>query len=168
MGSGTDPCESRDPHYYTTILYGSSNSIKFTFVIIIFDFWIQFIFTFVNKINTMKERIVALMDYFHMTPGQFADRISVQRSSISHILSGRNKPSLEFIQKILRHFPEINTDWLILGKGEIMDKQKTEIREDQKPAEADPEKALPAEKPSIDHIVMCYSDGTFRLYRSGQ
>ena len=48
-----------------------------------------------------------------MSPSFFADAIGVQRSSISHILSGRNKPSLDIIQKILRVFPDINRDWIL-------------------------------------------------------
>lgn len=48
-----------------------------------------------------------------MSPSFFADAIGVQRSSISHILSGRNKPSLDIIQKILKIFPDINRDWLL-------------------------------------------------------
>ena len=61
-----------------------------------------------------------------MSPAQFADVINVQRSSISHLISGRNKPSLEFIQKILKTFPEIDSDWLLFGKGEMNTTQKGE------------------------------------------
>ena len=117
----------------------------------------------------MTERIIALMDYFHMTPGQFADRISVQRSSISHLLSGRNKPSLEFIQKVLRQFPEINSDWLILGNGEMINMhQESEKRADQKHAEENKGNTVPAKNPSLDSVILCYSDGTFRSYKSGK
>lgn len=65
----------------------------------------------------MKERISKLIEQKKLTHAQFADLIDVQPSSISHILSGRNKPSLDFIQKVLSNFKEINSDWLILGKG---------------------------------------------------
>jgi len=55
-----------------------------------------------------------------MTPTQFADEIGIQRSSISHILSGRNNPSLDVILKILGRFKEIDSNWLILGKGNLL------------------------------------------------
>ena len=49
----------------------------------------------------------------NLSASAFADKIEVQRSSISHILSGRNKPSLEFIQKVLTAFPKVSSDWLL-------------------------------------------------------
>jgi transcriptional regulator with XRE-family HTH domain len=58
-----------------------------------------------------------------MSPSFFADAIGVQRSSISHILSGRNKPSLDIIQKILRVFPDINRDWLLFDTETPYDNQ---------------------------------------------
>ena len=52
-----------------------------------------------------------------LSPSQFADKLGVQRSGVSHLLSGRNKPSFEFINKMLVAFPKINPDWLITGNG---------------------------------------------------
>jgi len=71
-----------------------------------------------------------------LSASQFADKIGVQRSSVSHVLSGRNKPSLEFVQKILLAYPEISSDWILFGTGLII-KQKTSVKppdrkEDQK------------------------------------
>lgn len=68
----------------------------------------------------MKERIEKIMKSEGMSASKFADAIGVQRSGISHILSGRNKPSLELVNKILKHFDKINADWLLLGKGEMV------------------------------------------------
>lgn len=67
----------------------------------------------------MTERILQIITFTNLSPSQFADRIGVQRSSISHIISGRNRPSLEFVQKILSRFPEINPSWLLAGKGDM-------------------------------------------------
>lgn len=61
----------------------------------------------------MNHKIQKIMQDNGLTPSHFADQIDVQRSTISHILVGRNKPSLEIIQKIKRRFPEISYDWLI-------------------------------------------------------
>lgn len=66
----------------------------------------------------MKDRITRIIKDKNYTAAQFADEIGVQKSGISHILSGRNNPSLDFIQKILFRFPEVNTEWLMFGKGE--------------------------------------------------
>lgn len=65
----------------------------------------------------MIERIRLLLETLNLTASQFADEINVQRSGVSHIMSGRNKASLEFIKKILDRYPEISPDWLISGKG---------------------------------------------------
>lgn len=62
-----------------------------------------------------KERIIEIIEKSGLTPSEFADKIGVQRSAISHITSGRNNPSLDFLIKIKNEFPEIDTDWLIFG-----------------------------------------------------
>ncbi len=71
----------------------------------------------------MKDRIIQLLNSEGLSASKFADIIGVQRSSMSHILSGRNNPSLDFIQKIMRSFPNINGDWLISGSGEMTKNQ---------------------------------------------
>src|SRR5690606_458930 len=63
----------------------------------------------------LSKRILEIMEKSGLTPSEFADKIEVQRSAISHITSGRNKPSLEFLIKIKKVFPEIDTDWLVFG-----------------------------------------------------
>ena len=67
----------------------------------------------------MKDRLITLLDMEHLTPSKFADLIGVQRSSVSHVLSGRNKPSFDFLEKTLRAFPGLEADWLIMGKGQM-------------------------------------------------
>ena len=65
-----------------------------------------------------RERIELLMKCYSLTPSQFADRTGIQRASVSHIISGRNKPSLEVLQKIYEAFPELDLRWLMTGQGE--------------------------------------------------
>lgn len=77
----------------------------------------------------MQERILLLMKSFGMNPTEFADEIGVQRSSISHILSGRNNPSLDLVTKILNRFPEIDSNWLVLGKGSLVVKSEEKSEE---------------------------------------
>ena len=73
----------------------------------------------------MKDRLVQLMESESLSPAKFADEIDVQRSSISHILSERNKPSYDFILKILGRFQDLNAEWLLTGKGSM--KKTTDI-----------------------------------------
>lgn len=68
----------------------------------------------------MIERIKLLISVKNLSPAQLALGIGVQRSGISHILSGRNKPSLDFVMKILETYPEINESWLLMGIGEML------------------------------------------------
>ncbi|MBN1118491.1 MAG: helix-turn-helix domain-containing protein [Bacteroidales bacterium] len=65
----------------------------------------------------MKERLKEILSQERLSPARFAELVGVQRSSVSHIISGRNKPSLDFLQKILANFEHISPDWLISGKG---------------------------------------------------
>lgn len=68
----------------------------------------------------IQERITELMAYLKLTAGALAEKIGVQPSSVSHILSGRNKPSLDFVNKLLVCFPQVNYDWLVNGKGSML------------------------------------------------
>lgn len=89
----------------------------------------------------IKERILLLMNAQGMNPTQFADEIEVQRSSISHILSGRNNPSLDIVTKILKRFKEVDSNWLILGQGSLVS-SKNEINIDKSPSLFDEEEIL--------------------------
>ncbi|MDR6968455.1 transcriptional regulator with XRE-family HTH domain [Flavobacterium arsenatis] len=73
----------------------------------------------VNTDDFIK-RLEILMEHFGMNASSFADKIGVQRSSISHLLSGRNKPSLDFVMKIMDLFPEVNLYWILNGKGNLL------------------------------------------------
>lgn len=65
----------------------------------------------------MQDRLKEILSQERLTPARFAELVGVQRSSVSHIISGRNKPSLDFLQKILTNFEHISPDWLVSGKG---------------------------------------------------
>lgn len=64
------------------------------------------------------------MDYKGLTSSELADSIGVQRSNVTHVLHNRNKPSFQFISKMLEAYPEINAKWLLLGTGEMLEQQK--------------------------------------------
>jgi transcriptional regulator with XRE-family HTH domain len=133
----------------------------------------------------MQDQILEILTKERLSSSQFADRIGVQRSSVSHVLSGRNKPGFDFIQKILVAFPDINGDWLITGSGDMYKKkspseglfetnnemQKAENleRTERKPVTLNimkPEKEdvkVPKTR-EIDRIIIFYTDRTFREY----
>ena len=67
--------------------------------------------------TSMNNRLQQFLELENLTPAKLADTIGVQRSGLSHILSGRNKPSYDFITRLLAKFPRINSDWLLTGKG---------------------------------------------------
>ncbi len=72
----------------------------------------------------MKERILEFLRMENKTSAQFAEEIGVQPSGISHILSGRNNPSLDFIIKMLEKYSFLSTDWLLFGKGSMYKEPK--------------------------------------------
>ena len=71
----------------------------------------------------MNRRFQTILDLETLSPAHLADRLGVQRSGISHILSGRNKPSFELLQRVVQSFPEISAEWLITGNGKPLKEQ---------------------------------------------
>ena len=65
----------------------------------------------------MEQRLQLFLQMEQLSQSQFADKMGIQRSGVTHLLSGRNKPSFEFITRMLQAFPTLNAEWLILGKG---------------------------------------------------
>ncbi|HSD14753.1 MAG TPA: helix-turn-helix transcriptional regulator [Flavobacterium sp.] len=69
------------------------------------------------NVDDFVKRLETVLEYYSLSASSFADKIGVQRSSLSHLLSGRNKPSLDFILKIIQVFPEVDLYWILNGKG---------------------------------------------------
>lgn len=108
------------------------------------------------------KRLEELLQYYSLSASALADRIGVQRSSISHLLSGRNKPSLDFVMRVVKTFPEVNLYWLLNGKGSFP--QNTDHKKSQPPTPASEKTAQPKSGQNIEKIVVFYSDGTFKTY----
>ena len=68
----------------------------------------------------IKDRIRMIMEREKVPPRVFAETIGVQQSTLSHILNGRNKPSLEVVMKVHQKYDYVNLEWLLYGKGEMM------------------------------------------------
>ncbi len=114
-------------------------------------------------------RMERLLAHYGLTASAFADKIQVQRSSISHLLSGRNKPSLDFVLKVVKTFPEVNLYWLLNGKGSFPTSAHSETEMDSSPkVHLTPESGLasPMSKTekTIEKIIIFYSDGSFKSY----
>jgi transcriptional regulator with XRE-family HTH domain len=77
----------------------------------------------------MKERLQKILDNYNLNSSRLAEKLGVQRSGISHIMSGRNKPGFDFLKGILDLFPEIDANWLITGKG-TMFKEESGVEND--------------------------------------
>lgn len=127
----------------------------------------------------MIDRLRKIMEVNNYTPSLFADEIGVQRSSISHILSERNKPSLELVQKLLTRFRDLNSEWLLFGIGKMTKDNKVltsspelNFEKDVNLISSDKTTKIEIEniiKPSsnnneIEKIMIFYSDKTFEVF----
>ncbi len=132
----------------------------------------------VNAVEFTK-RLERILEEYDLSAASFAQKIDVGRATISHILSGRNKPSLDFVMKITTSFPEVDLYWLLNGKGTFPKKQTSPSLEQQaitpSPKNTYTEKQDPKvnllpkplnPKKSIDKIVIFYTDGSFESYNN--
>jgi len=137
----------------------------------------------------MDERINKILRYYNLSSSQFADEIGVQRSSVSHVLTGRNKPGFDFIQKIIGVFPDVSAEWLITGVGSMLKDEKpvsNELFVEQKSVQASADRTgpevkekdsnllsgndrmvdsdIPEKKKKIEKIIVIYDDRSFDEY----
>ena len=145
------------------------------------------------NIDDFVKRLETILDYYGLNASTFADKIGVQRSSMSHLLSGRNKPSLDFVMKILEVFPDVDLYWILIGKGSFPknNDENLEIPESPTPISSNEnvgtdlfssiekneeekreiKKVSPSknvninfEDDEIEKIVLFYKNGTFKAY----
>ena len=117
--------------------------------------------------DDFTKRLQKVIDYYSETASSFSDKIGVQRSSISHILSGRNKPSLDFVLKILAAYPEVELYWLLNGKGKfpsVSGNPNVEIKRNSVVPEQSVNVKTESKDKNIDKIVIFYKDGTFKEF----
>lgn len=116
--------------------------------------------------NDFAKRLQKVIDFYDETASGFAEKIGVQRSSISHILSGRNKPSLDFVMKVLHSYPEVELYWLMKGKGDFPKQEKTTqtIKNISRPKIF--ETNVESSSSEIDKIIIFYKDGSFKSYEN--
>ncbi|PBJ15685.1 Helix-turn-helix domain protein [Flavobacterium sp. ACN6] len=171
-------------------IYNCNIVIVILFVYICKYAFLKLEFTMVN-IDDFVKRLEIVLDYYGLNASAFADKIGVQRSSMSHLLSGRNKPSLDFVMKILEVFPDVDLYWILIGRGNFPknDEEKIlpplpisiqnsdkdlfyriEVNENKKTETKFPSELkspnLNSEESEIEKIVFFYKNGTFKTYSS--
>tara|TARA_B100001109_G_C18856509_1_gene471945 strand:- start:1201 stop:1614 length:414 start_codon:yes stop_codon:yes gene_type:complete len=130
----------------------------------------------------LSDRFKYIMKLNQLSASAFAEEIGVQRSSVSHVLSGRNKPSLEFMQKVLKRFPKVDANWLVNGttsvdksQFELAEKESNEGKENREqtineniqhqnedsPHAIGERTITSSSSKKIQKIVVFYTDGTF-------
>lgn len=145
------------------------------------------------EFDEMKDRIAHIIRAKNLTAAEFAMRLGIQPSNVSHLLAGRNNPSLDFVKKLKETFPEYNLDWIVLGKGPMTvsepfsdlvlptesmrtDAQKVdnhgyEVEEslfsiENIPNEAKLDKPSPMQKDGLKRIILVFEDDTFEVLLS--
>jgi len=123
--------------------------------------------------EVFAKRIKKIILFYGLSAAQLADKIGVQRSSISHLLSGRNKPSLDFVLKIVKAYDEVDLYWLLNGKGSFpkLDKSQTAINEkskkiSKKPSDTFETSPILQTDNAVEHIIIFYKNGTFKKYKA--
>lgn len=137
------------------------------------------------------QKLNEVLLYYKISPTALADKINVQRSSISHLLSGRNKPSLDFIVRLTDVFPELNFDWLVRDRGQMITLKKdensrfTNVNNNIIPTLFDEQQIVEQKKSSMEisnqkvsiediqqkennpiaKILILYKDGSFEVYQ---
>jgi predicted transcriptional regulator len=135
-------------------------------------------------VNTTEfsKRLQKILDFYSLSATSFSEEIAFNRSTISHLLSGRNKPSLEFVMKLLQTYPDVELYWLLNGKGSFpIASKKTEVHSktiisqkkenslDRNISENSVFENISEKKSNtrpIERIVVFYNDGTFKEYNN--
>ena len=160
--------------------------------VVIYKCMFTFVYTFLAFTMDLNDKIKQILVDKSISPSHFADEIGVQRSSISHILAGRNRPSLDIVQKIMRRYPDLGMDWIledeeftlpIMNTTSYGTRDKVEnpvhipvsrngsdspVRKDpplvSQRADSEPSSEAPVLAKTVERILIFYSDGTFKQY----
>lgn len=108
----------------------------------------------------LKDRIQNILIKNNLNASTFADRLKIQRSNLSHILSGRNKPSIDFIEKFIENFPDEDIIWLITGKTTT---NKSIVKTETPTNNLKKNESI---ERKITRVITFYNDGTFENFES--
>ena len=106
--------------------------------------------------ESINKRIEKLLKEKGISASEFSKKINVQRSSISHIINGRNKPSLEIVTKICKVYPDIKLDWLIFGEN----------YESSSPSPMNSKNIQKDYSTDVEKIILLLKDGTFKAFEN--
>ena len=109
----------------------------------------------------IQDRIQLIIKANNESPSSFADKVGIKRSNLSHVLSGRNNPSLDFLAKIISSFPNVNASWLITG--ETREEKQVEVNTSQETKQTLIQ-SVETDRKEIEKIICFYKDGTFDRY----
>ncbi len=120
-----------------------------------------------QDVRTMNRRLLQFLQAENLTQTQFADTLSVARGSVSHILSGRNKPGYDFLESLLLHYPNLNLEWLLTGKGKMYHDSREESAPDSTQLDLFP-MAMAEEPRQVSRILVFYDDNTYQEFNPKQ
>lgn len=127
----------------------------------------------------LTDKIKQILIDKNITPSLFADEIGIQRSSMSHLLAGRNKPSLDMVQKIVKRFPDLGINWILDEEPlpaiapttplEPVSESRKKVTPAPHPVQPNVVKEKPVVLPEkkIEKVLIFYSDGTFQEFKQG-
>lgn len=130
-------------------------------------------FCYICNMILFEERLAYLLTSLNISAANFAERLKIQRSALSHLLSGRNKPGFEFMERLITEFPLVNLEWLISGHGNPL-KSEEPIRAE-KNVVAPVHAFLSMESDNFqeskrevharpERMILLYADGTFESF----
>lgn len=122
----------------------------------------------------IKDRLRMIMESHKLNAGSFADKIGVQRSNVSHVLSGRNKPSFDFVEKLLQAFPRVSAEWLFTGR-QVQNGSENQVGKEEFDLKSEPvvassaslntkEDFTPKSGKKIVKTIVFYEDFTFDAF----
>ena len=104
----------------------------------------------------MNKRLLQFLQAENISQSRFADTLGVARGGVSHILSGRNRPGYDFLESLLLHYPALNIDWVITGKGKMYRDESSNSSENSFFAQ---------NSKTVAKITVFYDDGTFEEFQ---
>lgn len=135
--------------------------------------------------SDFTKRLQKVMDYYGLSASSFADTLEIQRSSISHLLSERNKPSLDFILRLVSKFPEVDIYWITQGKGKfpisqdvlpnsernsfqtnLFDEKKNTTEKKEQNVAIEIENSIPKPNKKVNKIIFFYDDNSFQIFEN--
>lgn len=122
----------------------------------------------------MNRRLLQFLQAENITQTQLADTLSVARGSVSNILAGRNKPGYDFLESLLLHYPNLNLEWLLTGKGKMYHENENGMPMETPSQQEDPVQLdlfslqAPATNREISKIMVFFSDKTFQEFRHSE